>query len=110
MPLVTAFNLRADDCLSEIEDALRLALCSMPELQINDYEVVLVPVLSPAGFHGNVARINVDLWERPERTKPALQELATRVAAAFQGATSRERKVTVVIRPYDVEGSGWVSR
>jgi hypothetical protein len=56
-----------------------------------------------------VARINVDLWERPARTKEALQELATRVASAFQAATGRERKVKVVIRPYDVEASGWVS-
>src|SRR4029077_12623232 len=109
MPLVTAFNLRADDPLSEIEEALRQALTSMPELRINDFEVVLAPVLSPAGFHGTVTRINVDLWERPERTKEALQELAGRVALAFQAVAGRDRRVTVVIRPYDVEASGWVS-
>ena len=56
-----------------------------------------------------MTRINVDLWERPERTKEALQELATRVATAFQAVAGRDRKVKVVIRPYDVEASGWVS-
>jgi len=56
-----------------------------------------------------VTRINVDLWERPERTKEALQELATRLARAFQSVTGQDRKVKVVIRPYDVERSGWVS-
>jgi len=45
MPLVTVFNLRQEDCLSEIEQALRDALVSMPELRINDFEVDLVPVL-----------------------------------------------------------------
>ena len=109
MPLVTAFNLRADDPFSEIEEALRLALTSMPELRINDYEVILAPVVAPAGFHGTVTRINVDLWERPERTKEALQELAGRVARAFRAVAGRDRRVTVVIRPYDVEASGWVS-
>ena len=109
MPLVTAFNLRADDPLPEIEEAVRQALTSMPELGINDFEVDLVPVLAPDGFHGTVTRINVDLWERPVRTKAALQELATRVASAFQAVTGRDRKVKVVIRPYDVEASGWVS-
>jgi hypothetical protein len=109
MPLITAFNLRANDRLVEIEEALRLALTSMPELLINDFEVDLVPVLSPPGFPGTVTRINVDLWERPERSKVALQELATRVASAFQAVTGLDRKVKVVIRPYDVEASGWVS-
>ena len=109
MPLVTAFNLRADDRLPAIEEAVRVALTSMPELGINDFEVDLVPVLSPEGFHGTVTRINVDIWERPVLTKDALQELAARVASAFQGATGRDRKVKVVIRPYDVNGSGWVS-
>jgi hypothetical protein len=56
MPLVTAFNLRADDRLSEIEEALRLALTSVPELGINDFEVDLVPVFSPEGFHGTVTK------------------------------------------------------
>jgi hypothetical protein len=82
MPLVTAFNLSKEDRLSEIEAAVRGALVSMPELKINDYEVDLVPVFRPDGFHGTVTRINVDLWER---------------------------KVKVVIRPYDVGHSGWVS-
>ncbi len=109
MPLVTAFNLRKHDQLSEIEKALKDALVSMPELKINDDEIDLVPVFTPDGFHGTVTRVNVDLWERAERTKEALQELATRVAKAFRDVAGRERKVTVVIRPYDVEKSGWVS-
>jgi len=109
VPLVTAFNLKADDRLTEIEDAIRSALTSMPELGIDDYEVDLVPVLAPEGFHGTITRINVDLWERPVRTKEALQELATRVASAFQVVAGRDRKVKVVIRSYDVEASGWVS-
>jgi hypothetical protein len=109
MPLVTAFNLRADDRLHEIEEAIRSALTTMPELAINDYEVDLVPVLAPEGFHGTVTRINVDLWERPVRTKAALQELATRVASAFQAVAGSDRRVKVVIKPYDVEASGWVS-
>jgi hypothetical protein len=110
VPLVTALNLRPDDRLPELEEAVRVALSSMPELGINDFEVDLVPVLAPEGFHGTVTRINVDLWERPVRTKAALQELATRVATAFQAVAGRDRKVKVVIRPYDVEASGWVSQ
>jgi len=109
MPLVTAFNLREHDQLSEIENALKDALVSMPELKINDYEIDLVPVLQPDCFHGTVTRINVDLWERGERTKEALQELATRVAKAFKSVAGNDRKVKVVIKPYDVEKSGWVS-
>jgi len=109
MPLVMAFNLRAGDRLPEIEEAIRSALTSMPELGINHNEVDLVPILAPDGFHGTVTRINIDLWERPVRTKDSLQELATRVASAFQGVAGRDRKVTVVIKPYDVEASGWVS-
>jgi hypothetical protein len=38
-----------------------------------------------------------------------LQELATRLAKAFQSVAGADRKVKVVIRPYDVEQSGWVS-
>jgi phenylpyruvate tautomerase PptA (4-oxalocrotonate tautomerase family) len=109
MPLVTAFNLRKEDRLSAIEEALRRALTSMPELQINDDELDLVPVFKPDGFHGTVTRINVDLWERGARTKEALQELAARVATAFQDVAGRDRKVKVVIRPYDLDRSGWVS-
>jgi hypothetical protein len=44
MPLVTAFNLSKEDGLPEIEEAVRRALVSMPELEVNDYEVDLVPV------------------------------------------------------------------
>ena len=80
MPLVTAFNLSKEDRLPEMELALREALVSMPELQINDWEVDLVPVFRADGFSGAVTRINVDLWEKGERTKDALQELATRIA------------------------------
>ena len=109
MPMVTVFNLRRGDRLSDLEDAARRALASMPELAINDWEINLVPILMPDGFDGEVTRINVDLWERPERTKEALQELATRLARAFQSVTGQDRKVKVVIRPYDVERSGWVS-
>jgi len=109
MPLVTAFNLRTDDRLSDIEAAVREALVSMPELHINEWEIDLVPVYKPERFHGTVTRINIDLWERHERTQAALQELATRVARAFQRVAGSERNVKVVIRPYDVERSGWVS-
>jgi hypothetical protein len=109
MPLVTAFNLRREDPLSEIEEAVRHAMISMPALEINDYEVDVVPICEPDGFHAIVTRINVDLWERRARTKDALQDLAARVARAFQSVVGQERKVKVVIRPYDVEKSGWVS-
>ena len=109
MPLVSVFNLRTGDRLSELEAATRAALTSMPELAINDWEIDLVPVLRPDGFDGEVTRINVDLWERTERTKEALQELATRVANAFQAVAGEDRRVKVVIRPYDVARSGWVS-
>jgi hypothetical protein len=109
MPLVSVFNLRREDRLSELEEATRLALTSMPELAINDFEIDLVPVLRPDDFDGEVTRINVDLWERAERTKEALQELATRLAKAFQTVAGERRRVKVVIRPYDVDRSGWVS-
>jgi phenylpyruvate tautomerase PptA (4-oxalocrotonate tautomerase family) len=109
MPLVTVFNVRKEDRLSDLEQAVTRALISMPELAINDWEVNVVPVLRPDAFDGEVTRINVDLWERAERTKEALQELATRVAKAFQAVAGEDRSVKVVIRPYDVERSGWVS-
>jgi hypothetical protein len=109
MPLVTVFNLRREDRLSDLEEATRRALTSMPELAINECEIDLVPVLSPDDLVGEVTRINVDLWERTERTKGALQELATRLARAFQTTAGADRRVKVVIRPYDVERSGWVS-
>ena len=109
MPLVTAFNLRREDRLDDLEQAMREALSGKPELMINDWEVMLVPVLRPDGFHGTVSRINVELWERRELTKEALQELATLVANAFKAVAGGERKVIVVIRPYDVGEAGWVS-
>jgi hypothetical protein len=109
VPLVTVFNLRPEDRLSDVEEATRRSLSSMFELAINDFEADVVPVLRPKGFDGEVTRFNVDLWERPERTKEALQELATHVAKAFQAVAGDDRKVKVVIRPYDVGKSGWVS-
>jgi hypothetical protein len=109
MPRVTAFNLRKDDPLAEIEHAITDALVSLPEVRINADEVDLVPVVAADGFHGAVTRIDVDLWERDERTKDALQELAMRVASAFQRVVGTNRRVKVVIRPYDVGESGWVS-
>jgi hypothetical protein len=109
MPRVTAFNLRREDPLSEIEAALRHALTSQTALEINDYEVDLVPVYEPDDFRTIVTRIDVDLWEHSARTKDALQDVAARVARAFQSVVGQERKVKVVIRPYDVEKSGWVS-
>jgi hypothetical protein len=110
MPQVTAYNLRTADPLAAVEKAIRRALTSMPELRINDHEIDLVPVVAPDSFDAPTTRINVDLWERDERTKDALQQLAGRVAEAFQAVTDTGRKVKVVIRPYDVGRSGWVSR
>ena len=109
MPMVSIFNLRSEDGLSELEEALRRALTSMPELAINDHEIDLVPVLSRTTSMARWARINIDLWEQAVRTKEALQQLATRVAKAFQAVAGSDRRVKVVIRPYDVERSGWVS-
>jgi len=109
MPMVTVFNLRRSDPLAELEAVLTRTLSSMPELGINDWETNVVPVLVPDGFHGEVTRINVDLWERADRTKDALQELATRVAREFQHLVGDGRGVKVVIRPYDVDAAGWVS-
>jgi phenylpyruvate tautomerase PptA (4-oxalocrotonate tautomerase family) len=108
MPLVAAFNLRTEDRLDQIEAAVREALVSLPEQQINVHEVDFVPVLKPGGFHGSITRIKIDLWERREQTKENLQELAAPVAKAFQRTAGADRKVKVV-RPYDVEKSGWVS-
>jgi hypothetical protein len=64
----------------------------MPALEINDHEVDLVPVLEPNGYRASVARIDVDLWEHDERTKDALQELATRVANAFLSLVGEDRR------------------
>lgn len=57
------FNLRRDDRLSELEEATKRALTSLPEVAINDHEIDLVPVLRPDDFDGEVTRINVDLWD-----------------------------------------------
>jgi hypothetical protein len=109
MPRVTALNLRRDDPLAKIEEAMRRGLTSQAALEINDDEVDLVPVYEPEDFRTTVTRIDVDLWEHPARTKDALQDLAVRVATAFRSVVGEERKVKVVIRPYDVGKSGWVS-
>jgi hypothetical protein len=109
MPLVTIFNLRKEDRLSQIEEAVRKALTSMPPLEISEMAVDVVPILAPDGSRGTVTRINVDLWEKKGRTKEALQELATRVAEAFKGVAGPGRMVKVVIKPYDIGRSGWVS-
>jgi hypothetical protein len=50
MPLITAFNLRKEDRLSDIENALRRALVSTPELKINVDEIDFVPILTRMGF------------------------------------------------------------
>ena len=109
MPLVTVFNLRSEDDLQAIEAAVTNALAGMPELEINDREIDVIPVLRPDGFGKDVTRINVDLWERERRTKERLQQLAARVAESFRSAAGRDRQVKVVIRPYDVGTAGWVS-
>lgn len=75
MPLVTVFNLRREDRLSDLEEAARRTPTSMPELAINDDEIDLVPVLMPDEFDGEVTRINVDLWERAERTRKPWRSL-----------------------------------
>ena len=109
MPLVTAINLRKEDPPGAIEEAVRRAMTSIPALEVNDHEVDVVPIHAPDGFHPIVARIDVDLWEHPARTKDALQDLATNVAGAFRSVVGQDRKVKVVIKPYDVGRSGWVS-
>lgn len=109
MPLITAFNLRPEDPLPAIEAAVREALASLPEAAIVAAEIDFAPVLAAPGLEPAVARFNVDLWVREERTKARLQELATRIAAAFRSVAGEDRRVTVVIRPYDVAGAGWVS-
>jgi phenylpyruvate tautomerase PptA (4-oxalocrotonate tautomerase family) len=109
MPLVTVLNLRSEDDLQAIEAAVAHAMAGMPELQINDREIDVIPVLRPDGFGKDVTRINVELWEREERTKERLQELAMRVAESFRSVAGQDRPVKVVIRPYDVGTAGWVS-
>jgi phenylpyruvate tautomerase PptA (4-oxalocrotonate tautomerase family) len=109
MPLVTVLDLRSEDDLQAIEAAVTHAMAGMPELEINDWEIDVIPVLRPDGFGKDVTRINVELWERAGRTKEGLQELAARVAESFKSAAGQDRHVKVVIRPYDVETAGWVS-
>jgi hypothetical protein len=109
MPPITVFNLRNEDPLQAIEGALRDAIASMPALEIHDEEVDFVPVVAPDGFDATVTRIFLDPWVAPTRTKDALQDLATRMALAFRSVAGEDRRVKVVIRPYDVAASGWVS-
>ena len=109
MPRMTVFNLQRGDDLGKIEDALKAALTSIPEMAIKEEDIDIVPCFAPEGFHATVARIDVDLWETDYRLKAGLQELATRMATAFKAASSPKRKVKVVLQPYDVHRSGWVS-
>jgi hypothetical protein len=109
MPLVVALNLMPADPLAEIGAAVTDALVSMPELQVERSEVDFVPLLKASDDPDPIVRINVDLWRQPHRPKEGLQELATRVARAFQQVAGRDRRVKVVIRPYAIEESGWVS-
>jgi hypothetical protein len=55
--------------LPEIEAAVSGALARMPDLLIDEYEIDFVPILKPDDFRATVTRINVDLWDRSERTK-----------------------------------------
>lgn len=43
--MITVFNLRAEDRLSDLEEAIRRTLTSMPELAIIEWEIDVVPVL-----------------------------------------------------------------
>ena len=109
MPLVKVLNLRGEDPLAAIEEAVRGAMTSLPALEIRGDEVDVVPMRAPDDDLATVARIDVDLWEGPARTKAGLQELAANVARAFQSVVGQDRKVKVVIQPYDIGTSGWVS-
>lgn len=109
MPLVSAFNLRKDDQLTLIEEALREAMISVTDLEVKGHEVDFVLVYEPDEYPTVTTRVNIDVWERPTRTKELLQQLATNVALAFQSVAGSDRKVKVVIRPYLIEESGWVS-
>jgi hypothetical protein len=109
MPPITIFNLRRQDPLPAIEEALRDAIKTVPALEIHDDEVDFIPVRAPDDFRAAAARIYMDPWEGPARTKDGLQHLATRMAMAFQSVVGQDRKVKVVIRPYDLEKSGWAS-
>jgi hypothetical protein len=110
VPRVTAFNLRPGDDLGAIEVAVRDALVSIPELAIDAADVDLVPMVAPAGYEPAVARIDIQLWETPARTKAGLQEVAERVAVAFQEVVGADRRVKVALRPAPLEATGWVSR
>jgi len=89
VPLVTVLNLSQEDDLAAIEQEIARSLSSMPELAVNDSEIDVIPVRRPDGFENDIVRINVDLWERPERGKQALQELAMRVAEGFLAVLGR---------------------
>lgn len=106
MSRVRVFNLRKDDNLCH-RARLDGRAGEPSGIKIDADEVDLVPVVAGDGFHG-VVRIDVDLWERAERTKDSLQDLATRVVRSFQKIVGRDR-LKVVIRPCDVGKSGWVS-
>jgi hypothetical protein len=109
MPIMTVFNLRKGDDLHKIEDALKAALTSIPEMAVALEDIDFVPCFAPEDLNATVTRIDVDLWEADHRPKTGLQELATRMTAAIKAASSPERKVKAVLRPYDVSRSGWIS-
>ena len=110
MPLVMAFNLQRGDPAARIGQAVTDALASLPELRIERAEVDFVPLFNEAGDPDAIARINIDLWRRDYRPKDGLEELADRVARAFQSVVGQGRRVKVAIKPYAIEESGWVSR
>jgi hypothetical protein len=110
LPLVTAFNLRHEDPLDAIEDAIRQAMVSVEELAVSENEIDFVPLLAPVGYAETITRINVDLWTGPHRTKDRLQRLAGAIATSFQSCVGAGRRVKVVIRPYDVASSGWIEQ
>jgi len=114
VPPTIAFKLHTEDRLAHIETALREALVSLPGLQINAHEVGFVPVLKPDVFHGMITRINIDFWERRERTKEGPQELTARFAKAFQRAAGTDRQgkrdETAVRRRENALGFGLIAR
>jgi uncharacterized protein (TIGR04206 family) len=86
------------DDLTAIETALCNALASLPWMLFNAEEIDLVPAFAPRGFYATVARIDVELWQYPARTKEGLQELAaawglrrTRGAGGCPPAPNRHR-------------------
>ena len=109
MPRLTVLNLRRHDSLAQIGEALKSALVSRAEMAVRLDDVDFVPVIAPEGFDAKVARIDVDLWIAPHRNKELLQDVALRMASAFQRVVGSDRRVKVVLKPYDLGAVGWVS-